>query len=199
MLDCLRGRILAIHPELLLEVGPVTFRVEISDRTRSALPDIESEVSVFTELVVREDHLGLLGFARPEERSLYRRVTAVSGVGKRLALALLSELSPEELADCVRSEDEKRLTRVSGIGKKTASRLLLELQGHLDEFLPGPGQLGKTPRVDERPEREEALLALGALGMNPASAQRALEAVGDENLPVEELVRRALTTSSEGR
>jgi holliday junction DNA helicase RuvA len=199
MLDSLRGRILATDPELLLEVGPVTFRVEISDRTRSALPGLEAEVMIFTELVVREDHLGLLGFARPEERSLYRRVTAVSGVGKRLALAILSELSPEELARCVSSEDEKRLTRVSGIGKKTASRLLLELQGHLEEFLPDPRTSGDPVPADERPEREEALLALGALGMNPASARRALEAVGDESLPVEELVRRALTASSEGR
>ena len=198
MLDSLTGRVLALEPDLQLQVGPATFRLEITARTRDALPRSEAEVLVFTELVVREDAMELLGFARPEERVLYRLITGVSGIGKRLALAVLSDLGPEELARCVVSGDEKSLTAIGGIGKKTASRLLLELGGKLDEFLPTGGIPATAPTLgDDAPDREEALLALTALGMNRASAQRALEAVGEEELPVEEMIRRALAAAGD--
>ncbi len=198
MLDSLTGRVLALDPDLLLQVGPATFRLGISAQTRAALPVSEAEVLVFTELVVREDSMELLGFARPEERVLYRLITGVSGVGKRLALAVLSELSPEDLARCVVSGDEKSLTGVSGIGKKTASRLLLELKGKLDEFLPvGGAQPQPATPGAVTPDREEALLALAALGMNRAAALRALEAVGEEELSVEEMIRMALAAAGD--
>lgn len=198
MLDGLSGRIIALEPELLLQVGPLTLRLEVSAQTRASLPALDCEAHLFTELVIREERVELLGFARPEERAVYRLITGVSGVGKRLALAILSALSTEELALCVAAGDEKRLTEVSGVGKKTASRLLLELKGRLDVFLPPAGAGSRrAASATLRPEREEALLALTALGMSRATALRAMEAAGDAPLPVEELIRRALVAAAE--
>jgi len=195
MLDALSGRLLAADPELLLAVGPAAFRLEVSARTRAQLPPLGAEIRVFTELVVREEKLELLGFASPEERSVYRLLTAVSGVGKRLALAILSVLSPAELARAVTLGDEKPLVAVTGVGRKTASRLLLELKGRLDAFTPAAGELPAVPVGD--PLREEALRALLALGMNRPAALRALAGAGETPQPVEDLIRRALAAAGE--
>ncbi len=195
MLDALSGRLLATDPDLLLAVGPAVFRLEISARTRAQLPPLGAEFRLFTELVVREEKLELLGFAGAEERSLYRLLTAVSGVGKRLALAILSALSPAELARSVALGDDKPLVAVTGVGRKTASRLLLELKGRMDAFAPAPGEAPAVLTGD--PLREEALRALLALGMNRAAALRALATAGEEPQPVEDLIRRALAAAGE--
>jgi len=192
MIDALRGRILSLRPDLLLELGPVTLRLEISERTRAALADVGAETTVYAELRWREEQAELLGFATPEERRLFRLLTGISGVGKRLALAVLSELSVPELAQVIAGRDEKRLTRISGVGSKTASRLILELQSKLDEFLPAELPARATDAQGD-PDREEALLALIALGMNRASAETALARVGKGRLSVEEMIRRALS------
>ncbi len=192
MIDSIRGRILSTEPELLMQAGPVVLRMEISGRTRVALPQAGGEATVFTELLFREDRLELIGFSRPEERSLYRLLTGISGVGKRVALAVLSELGVEELARVVALGDEKRLTKVSGVGGKTASRLILELAGKLDAFLPPGGTLADQATPPEDPLLEEALLALTALGMNRQAALRALERKTGEARSVEELIREAL-------
>ena len=194
MLDALHGRVVATAPDLLLDVGPVTLRLEISARTRAALPEVGAALRVYTELLVREEKLELLGFARVEERSLYRLLTGVSGVGKRLALAVLSALDPATLAHCVATGDAEPLQKVSGVGKKTASRLLLELKGRVDVFLPTESPV-PAPAGD--PAREEALRALLALGMSRPAAQRALSEAGEENLAVEDLIRRALAANGE--
>lgn len=191
MLDSLRGRVLTLVPDLLLAAGPVTFRLEISARTRAALSVGEGETELFVELIVREERMELLGFARAEERELFRLITGVSGVGKRLGLAILSELGVEELAVAVATADVDAFTRVSGVGKKTASRLLLELKGRLDDFQPAYGS-ADAPGPPARPGQDEALLALTALGMNRQAAEKALAALGEEPLPVEEMIRRAL-------
>jgi Holliday junction DNA helicase RuvA len=193
MIDSLSGRVLAREPDLLLAVGPVVLRLEISEQTRARLPAPEGDATLHTVLQIREERVELLGFARPEERSLYRLLTAVSGVGKRLALAVLSELDVESLAQAVAQQDVARLTRVPGVGKKTASRLLLELGAKLDEFLPAEPIPVASARGDD-PRREEAIAALTALGMNRAAALKALEQVEEVDAPlgVEELIRRAL-------
>lgn len=194
MLDAVTGRLLAAEPELLLAVGPLGLRLEVSARTRAALPPPGAEVTLFTELVVREEKLELLGFARPEERSLYRLLTGVSGIGKRLALAILSALSPAQVARAVAVGDEAPLVAVSGVGRKTASRLLLELKGRLDDFAP---TLAEAPAPAGDARREEALRALLGLGMNRPAALRALAEAGEEPQPVEDLIRRALAAASE--
>lgn len=192
MIESLTGRVLAAAPALLLQVGPVVLRLEVSEQTRAALPDPGAEATVQAELLVREDRLELLGFARAEERALFRLLTGVSGVGKRLALAILSELSVEDLALAVDRRDEKRLVQIGGVGRKTASRLLLELESRLDEFL--PREAAAAPAAGMDPRAEEVLAALMALGMSQAAALSALEGVdtGDADLGVEELIRRAL-------
>ncbi len=199
MIETLRGRIKARTPDLILQVGPVAFRLEISAQTASALPETGGEASVFTELHVREDALNMLGFASREERDVYRVLVGISGVGKRMALAILSQLSTADLAVAVSRGDEKCLTGISGVGKKTASRLMLELSSKLEHFLPEPvaGEAPVAAPVDN-PRREEALLALVALGMQRPGAERALAVIDDDELPVEELIRRALSGENAG-
>lgn len=194
MIETLRGRIASKDAALLLQVGPVAFRLEISGQTATTLPDQGADCTVFTELHVREDRLDMLGFATREERAVYRILTGISGVGKRLALAILSELSCADLALVVARGEEKRLTGVSGVGKKTASRLLLELGNRLDEFIPmsvdhpivAAGREGD-------PGRDEALLALTALGMSSVAAQAALAGIEGDDLGVEDLIKQALS------
>ncbi|MCP4548230.1 MAG: Holliday junction branch migration protein RuvA [bacterium] len=199
MIETLHGRISSKTPDLLLQVGPLGMRLEISGQTRSALPDVGVESTVFTELHVREDALNLIGFATREEREVYRVLTSISGVGKRLALAILSELTTADLALAVSRGDEKGLTGISGVGKKTASRLLLELSSRLEAFLPESDyRTESVAAAVADPHREEALLALVALGLQRAVAERALAVIKDEDLDVEELIRRALSGEAAG-
>ncbi len=195
MLEALSGRLLAAEPDLLLAVGPAVLRLEISAQTRAQLPSPGADLRVFAELVVREEKLELLGFASAEERSVYRLLTGVAGVGKRVALAILSALSPADLARAVTLGDEKPLIAVTGVGRKLASRLLLELKGRLDAFSPDGREALPVPAGD--PLREEALRALLALGMNRAAALRALASAGESPQPVEDLIRRALAAAGE--
>ncbi len=193
MIERLLGTVLAKDPDLHLRVGPVTLRLEISDQTRRSLPERGAEAEVFTELIVREDSLGCVGFMTREERRLFVILIGVSGIGKRLALAILSELTVADLARTVSLEDAKRLTAVSGVGAKTASRLLLELSSKLGEFMPSAAS-GAAMSISD-PSREEALLALVSLGMTRQTALKAITEFEGDDLPVEEIIRRALGAS----
>jgi Holliday junction DNA helicase RuvA len=195
VIESLHGRILALSPDLLLAVGPVTLRLEISEQTRRGLGRAGEEATVFAEMRLREEQLELIGFARPEERGVFRLLTGVSGVGKRLALAILSELGVADLARVMAQKDEKSLTRISGVGAKTASRLLLELGAKLDEFLPA-GDAPPLPAAPADPRDEEALLALTALGLSRAGALEALSRIESKDLTVEEIIRRALSAQA---
>lgn len=192
MIDRLRGTVLQKDPDLLLSVGPIVLRLEITDQTRRALPGPGNDSELFAELIVREDSLGLVGFATREERRLFRILTGISGVGKRLSLAILSAFSVAELARTVTMGDKKRLTEVGGVGSKTAARLLLELSSKLDEFLPADplGEIRVPGALD--PRREEALLALLSLGLSKQAADKAIAEFGDVEMEVEEMIRRAL-------
>ncbi|MDP6419361.1 MAG: Holliday junction branch migration protein RuvA, partial [Candidatus Krumholzibacteria bacterium] len=127
-----------------------------------------------------------------DERDLYRILTAISGVGTRLALSILSTLSVEELAGAVRAGDERLLSTVPGVGRKKASRLLLELKDRLESFL--PADLSATvSSAKGDPRREEVLMALEGLGIPRTEAARLFDTLPrDENLPVEGLIREAL-------
>jgi Holliday junction DNA helicase RuvA len=192
MIDRLRGTVVEREPDLLLSIGPLTLRLEVSEQTRRALPERGAAAEIFAELIVREDSLGLVGFSSPEERRLFGILLGIAGVGKRLALAILSELSVTELAQVVSLGDEKRLTAVAGVGAKTASRLLLELGSKLDEFLPVVAAPLAAADFAEDPRREEALLALVTLGLSRQAALKSLAEFGDGDLGVEEMIRRAL-------
>lgn len=190
MIGSLRGRIAAKSPpQLTVEVGGLGYELEAPMSTFFHLPAIGEEVRLLTHLVVREDAHMLYGFATEEERRLFRSLIRVSGVGPKIALALLSGISVTAFAQCVRSEDITALTRVPGVGRKTAERLIVEMRDRL--VAPhGAGATASGPAATT-PEGE-AYGALVALGYRPAEADRLLKAVGPGTHSTEELIRRAL-------
>jgi len=178
----LTGRLTAKQPpQVLVEVGGVSYEVDVPMSTFYGLPASGEAVSLYTHLIVREDAHVLYGFATLEERGAFRQLIRISGVGARTALAVLSGLSVGDLAQAVALQDGSRLVKVPGIGKKTAERLLLELKGKLAEALPGAAQ--------ERPsDVVNALLGLGYSEKEAAAAVKGLA----PGLPVAEAIRAAL-------
>ena len=194
MIGRIRGTLLVKQPPLLLvDVQGVGYEIEAPMSTFYDLPAPGQEVVLHTHLAVREDAHTLYGFATEGERSLFRQLIKVSGVGARLALALLSGMDAAEFARCVADNDVKALTRLPGIGKKTAERLIIELRdklgaGETPAALPGEAAVSTTPA---RPD-EEAVSALVALGYKPGEAGQMVRAVAAEGLPSEEIIRLAL-------
>ncbi|WP_349828005.1 Holliday junction branch migration protein RuvA [Brevibacterium litoralis] len=159
------------------------------------------EAEVHTFLVVREDSLTLFGFRTPEERDVFEILQSVSGIGPKLALAVVSVLDPPALRRAVATEDEKALTAVPGIGKKVAARLMLELQGKLPHLPGGASEDGPVatplpePDADERtPEQRQVVQALEGLGWKTAQAQKAVDEVAPTlpDAPVATLLKTTL-------
>lgn len=194
MIGLIHGRIASkTPPQLLVEVGGVGYEIEAPMSTFFLLPGIGDEVRLLTHMVVREDAHLLYGFATEEERRLFRNLLKVSGVGPKIALALLSGISVEGFAHCVRNEDAAALTRVPGIGRKTAERLLVEMRDRLDAPVTTPG--GVAVPVGSSAQ-SEAFGALVALGYKPAEASRLLKSVEGGTQTTEELIRRALQSAA---
>ena len=190
MIGSLRGRIASkTPPQLTVDVGGLGYELEAPMSTFFHLPAVGEEVRLLTHLVVREDAHVLYAFATDEERRLFRSLIKVSGVGPKIALALLSGISVTAFAECVRREDIAALTRIPGVGRKTAERLIVEMRDRLAAPLPGsgPGAVATGTRAES-----EAYGALVALGYRPAEATRLLKAVGPGTHSTEELIRRAL-------
>ena len=172
MIGRLVGRLVSKHPpQVTLDVGGVGYELDVPMSTFYNLPAAGDTATLYTHLVVREDAHTLYGFASLEERSAFRQLIRISGIGARTALALLSGLSVAELAQAVATQDSARLTKVPGIGKKTAERLLLELKGKLAEALPGAG--GAAP-AGTAADILNALLALGYSEKEAAAAAKTL-------------------------
>jgi len=190
MIGAVRGKIASkTPPQLTVDVGGLGYELEAPMSTFFHLPPVGAEVSLLTHLVVREDAHVLYGFATEEERRLFRSLIRVSGVGPKIALALLSGMSVAAFARCVQSEDVASLTRVPGVGRKTAERLIVEMRDRLSPPPPPAGAAAAPP--GESPEGE-AYGALVALGYRPAEATRLLKAVEPGVYTTEELIRRAL-------
>jgi len=180
----LSGKLAAKQPpQVLVDVGGVAYELDVPMSTFYALPATGEAVSLYTHLVVREDAHTLYGFATLEERSAFRQLIRISGVGARTALAVLSGLSVGDLAQAVTLQDAAPLTRVPGIGKKTAERLLLELKGKLADA-------GVSP---VREATSDVLNALVALGYSEKEAQAAVKGLAP-GVPVAEGIRAALKT-----
>jgi Holliday junction DNA helicase RuvA len=190
MIGSLRGRIASkTPPQLTVEVGGLGYELEAPMSTFFHLPAVGEEVKLLTHLVVREDAHVLYGFASEEERRLFRSLIKVSGVGPKIALALLSGISVAAFAECIQREDIAALTRVPGVGRKTAERLIVEMR----DRLAAAGAAGPASTVAAGASAEsEAYDALVALGYRPAEATRLLKAVGPGTHSTEELIRRAL-------
>ena len=183
-------------PHLLLEVGGVGYEVEAPMSTFYSLPAVGERTQLLTHLVVREDAHVLYGFATAQERSLFRALLKVSGVGPRIALAILSGVTAGGFAQAVRAEDTAVLTRIPGVGRKIAERLIVEMRDRLEQ-LDGSGAYAASG-LDGAPTpsgaQAEAHSALVGLGYKPVEATRLLKALGRDGagLSTEELIRRAL-------
>jgi Holliday junction DNA helicase RuvA len=174
----------------VIDVAGVGYLVHLSGKTLGAIGPIGGEVVILTELQVREDAWTLFGFGLPAERDAFRALTSIQGVGGRLALAILSALSPDELARAVSQGDEAMIGRANGVGPKLAARIANELQGKLGAE--GLGGVAPAPRAGAA---ADALSALANLGFKPAEASAAVNAAqvelgGDAGLDA--LVRLAL-------
>ncbi|MCY4450966.1 MAG: Holliday junction branch migration protein RuvA [Immundisolibacterales bacterium] len=172
-------------PRLLVDVGGVGYELEAPMTTFYSLPPVGEPVVLHTHQAVRDDAPCLYGFVREVERDTFRRLLRVSGVGGKVALALLSGLDADALARCVRAGDSAGLARIPGIGKKTAARLLFELKDRL------PDAGGAAVDVPVEP-LAEAVAALAALGFSPNEAQRRVASVDSADLDSEGIVRAAL-------
>lgn len=184
MIGRLRGTLVAKGAEtLVLDVGGVGYEMAVAPRVLAELPGVGEEAVVHTHLYVREDQLALYGFASDDHRDLFRLLLGVSGVGPKVALAILGTFDGDELRRVVVSEDVSALTQVPGIGKRSAQKLLLELRPKLelpDAELAGGGGVAAEVR--------EALEGLGYQSAEIREAMRELPA----DAPVEELLRLAL-------
>jgi Holliday junction DNA helicase RuvA len=189
MIGSLRGRIQTkTPPQLMIDVGGVGYELEAPMSTFFHLPAIGQEVSLLTHLVVREDAHMLYGFATADERRLFRALLKVSGVGPKIALALLSGISVEGFAQCIVNRDVAALIRVPGIGRKTAERLFVEMRDRIGTLEGAPG----IPNLASASPESEALSALMGLGYKPTEAARLLKVVEPGTHSTEELIRRAL-------
>ena len=190
MIGSLRGRIASKSPpQLTVEVGGLGYELEAPLSTFFHLPAVGEEVRLLTHLVVREDAHVLYAFGTEDERRLFRSLIRVSGVGPKIALALLSGISVAAFAECVQRGDTGALTRVPGVGRKTAERLIVEMR---DRLVAAPLPAGTAAPAAESSAESEAYGALVALGYRPAEATRLLKAVGPGTHSTEELIRRAL-------
>ncbi|BAP87543.1 Holliday junction DNA helicase RuvA [Burkholderiales bacterium GJ-E10] len=177
MIGRLAGTLLEKHPpSLLLDVGGVGYELDAPMSTVYNLPAVGERVTLLTHLLVREDAHQLYGFATAAERHAFRALIRISGVGARTALALLSGLSVEELAQAVALQQAGALTRVPGIGAKTAERLLLELKGKLVPAIEGAGGGAQASIGDTSTDILRALLALGYSEREGAAAMRSIPA-----------------------
>jgi len=159
-------------PQLLIDVNGVGYEVDVPMSSFYNLPGLGERVTLLTHFVVREDAQVLFGFLTHEERTTFRQLVKISGVGPRTALSILSGLSVNELAQAVSLQETGRLVKVPGIGKKTAERLLLELKGKLGDTLTAPATVANNTQGDIL----QALVALGYSDREAAAALKTLPA-----------------------
>lgn len=173
-------------PVVCIDVGGVGYEIDVPMSTLYQLPDTGARVTLYTHLAVRDDAHTLYGFSTASERATFRTLIKVTGVGARTALAILSGLTVDELANAIAEQETARLIRVPGIGKKTAERLLLELRDKLGSHTT-PGTPGATPKSAQ----SDILDALTALGYSSSESQKALKGL-PKDIDTTEGIRLAL-------
>jgi Holliday junction DNA helicase RuvA len=191
MIGALQGVMTEKTPQrLLIEVQGVGYEVEVPMSTFLVLPPIGSAVRLRIHHVLREDASLLYGFVTDDERALFRALLRVTGVGPRMALAVLSGMSADAFELAIANDDAATLTRIPGVGRKTAERLVVEMRDHF-----AAGSQTRVAANVPRSPREEALAALLALDYKPVEAARMLEAAGNMQGSTEELLRAALLSA----
>lgn len=194
MLYSVKGELIHLEPRMaVISCGGVGFRCQITMNTARQLPSIGNEAMLYTMMNVREDAIELFGFADQSELTSFKQLTAISGVGPKVGISILSELSPEKVALAVAAGDYKALTRAAGVGPKLAQRIVLELKDKVKGLTASSSgfEIPTGGVVSVAGNATQAVDALTVLGF---SASEASAVVGklDSSLPVETLVRDAL-------
>ncbi len=180
-------------PQLMIDVRGIAYELEAPMTAFYNLPEVGASVSLYTHLAIRDDAHLLFGFTDRRQRDLFRMLLKTSGVGPRVALAILSGLTADDLVACIGAGNIAQLTRVPGIGRKTAERLVIELRDRLD----GISDSGTDPSAAGLTPQQDAISALVALGYRAAEAGRAVRSVDtDDGSAVESLIREALKAIS---
>lgn len=190
-------------PDILVDVNGVGYELQVPMTTLFQLPELGAQVCLVTHLVVREDAQLLYGFIDDRDRSLFRELIKVNGVGPKLGLTILSGMDSNSFARCVQRNDVAALVALPGVGKKTAERLLVEMRDKLKDWLGQAASAGDSadggimlPASDMVGDAEGALIALG---YKPQEASRVVSAVNDDSVTdSEELIRRALKSLASG-
>jgi Holliday junction DNA helicase RuvA len=194
VIGSVRGEVLVRRPDhVVIEAGGVGYRLAVSAETLKAVPAKGRESTLYSHLVARDDSLSLYGFATEEERDLFLQLISVSGVGPKVALAVLSGGAPRELLRAIATGDAKRFQAVPGIGKRTAERIIVELREKIADAL-DEAVLAAAAAGEEEP-RILAREGLVNLGYSPAEAERLLEGADGER--PEELIGAALRKAAD--
>jgi holliday junction DNA helicase RuvA len=194
MIGRLKG--IVVHkqpPWLVVDVHGVGYELEAPMSTFYDLPEVGREVALFTHYATREDSVSLYGFLRESERRLFRDVQKVSGIGAKIALAVLSGVSVDEFARMVQASDVTALTRIPGIGKKTAERMVVELRDRAADLAGGGGTLDM--RGAPHDPQSEAVIALQQLGYKPAEAARMARDATTAGDDAATIIRKALQSA----
>lgn len=201
MIGRIQGTLLEKQPpEVLIEVGGIGYEIQMPMTSFYQLPAVGEQVVLWTHFVVREDAQLLFGFCEKTERGLFRELIKANGVGPKLGLTILSGMSATQFLTSVQHEDVSALVAMPGIGKKTAERLVVELKDRLEKFgksqsVTLPAQSTKGPGdtlVAVNDVREDAMGALVALGYKPAQATKFIDAVYQDGMESEQVIREAL-------
>jgi Holliday junction DNA helicase RuvA len=198
MIGRLRGLLVyKAPPALMVDVGGVGYELSAPMSTFYDLPEVGREVTLFTHYAVKEDGVALYGFLTESERRLFREVQKVTGVGAKIALAVLSGASVDDFARLVQAGDITALTRIPGIGKKTAERMVVELRDRAADFAGGAAVVTGKGGVVPADPMAEASVALQQLGYKPAEVQKMLKQAepGDS---AEQVIRKALKSVLRG-
>ena len=191
MIGSIKGKILIKQaPQVLIEANGIGYEVEVSSTTFFEMPELDQNVFLYTHLQVREDAHTLFGFTELNDRYLFRMLLKISGVGAKLALAILSAMSVNDFERCVRTEDSGSLVKIPGVGKKTAERLVIEMRDRLTDLMDSPS-LGPG-KINTNSSREEAFDALMALGYKAAEIKKLMASIKNDDLTAREMIRHAL-------
>lgn len=194
MIGRLRGTLAhKAPPWLVIDVNGVGYELEAPMSTFYDLPEVGREVALFTHYAQKEDSVSLYGFLHESERRLFRDVQKVTGIGAKIALAVLSGVSVDAFARLVQTGDVAALTKIPGIGKKTAERMVVELRDRAADLAGAGGAIGGM-QVPADP-MSEAIVALQQLGYKPADAVRMAKAAASEGDPPEVIIRKALQSA----
>ncbi|CEK10962.1 Holliday junction branch migration protein RuvA [Legionella hackeliae] len=194
MIGWLNGQIVDKHQpgKLVVDVNGVGYDVETSLHTFFQLETQPGTIGLHIHTVVREDALQLFGFLDKQERTLFRALIKVNGIGPKIAIAILSSITPHEFIRCIEEQNAPLLTKLPGIGKKTAERLLIEMRDSIKQF---SSQVDVNYSLQQpllKQEQSEAISALEALGYKQQEAVKVVKKIDDGNKSCEQLIRQAL-------